>query len=495
MQATYNPSLVALSVIVAVLVSYTALSLSARVAAAASIHVRFWLAGGAVTMGVGIWSMHFIGMMAFTLPVALRYDVPTTLLSLAVAIVTSGCALWIAGGQQLGWRRLSLGALLMGMGISAMHYSGMSAIQIVPSIGYDPLLVAYSVGIAIVASFVALWLAFNLRTGDSIKMIVGRLAGALVMGAAISGMHYTGMAASRFSRDAYCIGGLPIDNQWLAMIIGLITVALLAITLITTIFDAHLQSQVASQAQRLKDVNAELLLQAARAQASEERLRQIADNIPAMVAYWDRNGICRFANKAHFERLGLTPERLVGMSLDEVFAESNATNSHFDAGRRARIDAALRGERQLFDQTDIDADGTVRHSQSEFLPHWVGDQVMGFYALSVDITQRKPARAAGGPPDNDEPHGGNRRLGIGAWRSGPILVRHGVSNPRPASRGNADSGRGGELLSRRSPRNHRRRRNGGIRRSQALRSGTAIHHRDRASTLGAYHRRAANAPW
>jgi PAS domain S-box-containing protein len=393
MQATYNPSLVALSVIVAVLVSYTALSLSARVAAANSIQVRFWLAGGAVTMGVGIWSMHFIGMMAFTLPIALRYDVPTTLVSLAVAIATSGCALWIAGGQKLGWRRLGLGALLMGMGISAMHYSGMSAIQIVPAIGYDPSIVAFSVGIAIVASFAALWLAFNLRSGDSIKMIIGRLAGALLMGAAISGMHYTGMAASRFSRDAYCIGGLPIDNQWLAMIIGLITVALLAITLITTIFDAHLQSQVASQAKRLREVNTELLSQAARAQASEERLRQIADNIPAMVAYWDRNGICRFANKAHFERLGLTPERLVGMSLDEAFGPPDATNPHFDAGRRARVDAALRGERQLFDQTDIDADGTVRHSQSEYLPHWVGDQVMGFYALTVDITQRKIAES------------------------------------------------------------------------------------------------------
>ncbi len=393
MQATYNPSLVALSVIVAVLVSYTALSLAARVAAANSLQVRFWLIGGAVTMGVGIWSMHFIGMMAFTLPIALRYNIATTLLSLTVAVMTSGGALWIAGGRLLGWRRLGLGAVLMGMGISAMHYSGMSAIQIVPMISYDPLLVAVSIGIAIVASFAALWLAFNLRSGDSIRMIIGRLAAALIMGAAISGMHYTGMAASRFSRGAYCFGGLPIDNQWLAMIIGLITVALLAITLITTIFDAHLQSQVAAQAQRLKEVNSELQLQAAKAQASEERLRQIADNIPAMVAYWDRDGICRFANKTHLERLGLTPEQLVGMSLDEVFGHGNIADHQVDAGLRARIDAALKGERQLFDQTDVDADGTVRHSQSEFLPHWVGDQVMGFYALIVDITQRKIAES------------------------------------------------------------------------------------------------------
>src|SRR5271163_1161862 len=132
MQATYNPSLVALSIFVAVLVSYTALSLAARIAAASTAsQVRTWLIGGAIAMGVGIWSMHFIGMMAFSLPTPLRYDVATTLGSLGIAILTSSCALWIAGGAHLGWRRLGSGAMLMGTGICAMHYCGMSAIQIV----------------------------------------------------------------------------------------------------------------------------------------------------------------------------------------------------------------------------------------------------------------------------------------------------------------------------------------------------------------------------
>jgi len=393
MQATYNLSLVALSIAVAILVSYTALSLAARVAVANANQVRYWLTGGAVAMGVGIWSMHFIGMMAFSLPIALRYNVAATLLSLAIAILTSGCALWIAGGAHLGWRRLGSGAALMGTGICAMHYSGMSAIEIMPMIAYDPVLVASSAVIAIVASFAALWLAFNLRTGQSWQMVLGRVGAALVMGAAISGMHYTGMAASRFSPNAYCVGGVPIDNQWLALVIGLITVALLVMTLLTTVFDGYLQSQVATQAQRLKEVNSELQLQATKAQASEERLRQIADSIPAMVAYWDRNGVCRFANRAHFDRLGLTPQQIVGMSLEEVFGNKLSGNPHFDESRRARSAAALRGERQQFDQTDVDADGSVRHSQSEYLPHRVGDQVMGFYALIVDITARKNAES------------------------------------------------------------------------------------------------------
>jgi two-component system, sensor histidine kinase and response regulator len=391
MQSSYNPSLVALSIIVAILVSYTALSLAARVAAAGRGQIFYWLTGGAVAMGVGIWSMHFIGMMAFMLPIALRYDVATTIVSLALAILTSGCALWIGGGTRLGWRRLGSGAILMGMGICAMHYSGMSAIEITPMITYDPMLVAASILIAVVASFAALWLAFHLRSGRSWQMAIGRLGAAGIMGAAISGMHYTGMAASRFSLGAYCVGGLSIDNQWLALVVGLITVAMLAITLITSVFDAHLQTRTAAQAQRLKELNAELQLQAAKSRISEDRLREISDNIPAMIAYWDRDGICRFANRAHIERFGLTPEQLTGMSLDEVFGAEPTGGP--GTSKRARMSAALRGERQLFDQTYEGADGSVRHWQTEYLPHRSGGQVLGFYALVVDITQRKIAES------------------------------------------------------------------------------------------------------
>src|SRR5687767_2614872 len=149
MQATYNSWLVTLSIIVAMAVSYTALKLAARVAEAERGGGRLWLLGGAVAMGTGIWSMHFIGMLAFSLPTALRYDIMTTLASLAIAIVTSGFALAVAGRPQLGLKRLTVSALIMGAGICAMHYSGMGAITIVPMITYAPLLVAASVVIAV----------------------------------------------------------------------------------------------------------------------------------------------------------------------------------------------------------------------------------------------------------------------------------------------------------------------------------------------------------
>ena len=134
MQATYNSWLVILSIIVAMVVAYTALKLAARVAEAEGTGGRLWLIGGAVSMGTGIWSMHFIGMLAFSVQTPLRYGVATTLASLAIAIVTSGFALAIASRPKLGMGHLTVGALFMGAGISAMHYSGMAAITIVPMI-------------------------------------------------------------------------------------------------------------------------------------------------------------------------------------------------------------------------------------------------------------------------------------------------------------------------------------------------------------------------
>ena len=162
MPSIYNHWLVGLSLVVAVLVSYTALRLAARVATSEGYGSRIWLAIGAIAMGVGIWTMHFVGMLAFSLPISLAYDVPTTLASLAVAMVTSGFALAITSGRRLTVPRLAGSAVIMGSGIAAMHYMGMAAITIVPGIAYDPFLVALSILIAITASFAALWLFFHL---------------------------------------------------------------------------------------------------------------------------------------------------------------------------------------------------------------------------------------------------------------------------------------------------------------------------------------------
>jgi NO-binding membrane sensor protein with MHYT domain len=142
-------------------------------------------------MGTGIWSMHFIGMLAFKLPVPMAYDVPLNTLSWLIAVVVSGIALLVVRRPEMTGGNLSVGAALMGVGIGSMHYTGMAAMQMSPPIVYDPPLFIASIIIAIVASLAALWIAFQLRRKYSGTAILAKLGSALVMGFAITGMHYT----------------------------------------------------------------------------------------------------------------------------------------------------------------------------------------------------------------------------------------------------------------------------------------------------------------
>src|SRR5216684_6975983 len=196
--ASYDYLLVALSVIIAVLASYAALDLARRVTSAQGKSRPLWLSGGATAMGFGIWSMHYIGMLAFRLPIPVQYDWPTVLLSLLAAILASGVALFVVSRQKMGVIRASLGSILMGSAIAAMHYIGMAAMRLPAMCHYSPSLFILSVVLAIVISFVALWLTVHFR-GDTTAWSWRKTVSALVMGAAIPVMHYTGMAAASFT--------------------------------------------------------------------------------------------------------------------------------------------------------------------------------------------------------------------------------------------------------------------------------------------------------
>src|SRR6202140_3775138 len=190
---TYNPYLVALSILVAAFASYTALDLGGRVAAARGIARRVWLVAGAIAMGGGIWSMHFIAMLAFNIPIPMSYDIGLTTLSLVVAIFVTGAGFYFINRQSAPPLSLVFSGIFMGLGIAAMHYIGMAAMREHAEISYDFLFVALSLVIAIGASSAALWLAF--RTTD----LGQKLVAAVVMGLAISGMHYTAMRAAIFT--------------------------------------------------------------------------------------------------------------------------------------------------------------------------------------------------------------------------------------------------------------------------------------------------------
>ena len=258
MPLSYSPWLVVLSITVAVFVAYASLQLAARVADSQPSSGRLWLSLGAISMGIGIWSMHFIGMLAVSLPIRLRYDVGLTLASLGVAIVTSGYALKIASSPKPRLSRLVVCSLIMGSGIAAMHYMGMGAIRIAPAIVYDPILLACSAAIAVSASFAALWLTFRLRRVSRLRLRAARLGASIIMGLAIAGMHYTGMAAAQFQMGAICLGGVALDDHWLALSVGIAAIALLTITSISLVFDAHLHSTARQHAQRLESANASL---------------------------------------------------------------------------------------------------------------------------------------------------------------------------------------------------------------------------------------------
>src|SRR5258708_34106865 len=233
---------------VASLASYTALDLASRISASKGLPGRLWLLGGAFSMGTGIWAMHFIGMLAFHLPVPLAYDVPMNVLSWLIAMLVSGVALFVVRRPTMSGGYLSVGAALMGVGICVMHYTGMAAMRMSPPIKYDPALFIPSVIIAIAASMAALWIAFPLRRKHPGPPILAKIGSALLMGFAISGMHYTGMAAAEFAPDSICLAagsGGGLSNHTLAVVVGWATLSLSVITLLISAFDSQIATPAA----------------------------------------------------------------------------------------------------------------------------------------------------------------------------------------------------------------------------------------------------------
>src|ERR1700726_214911 len=206
--------------------SYAALDLAGRVTATGGWARAVWLLGGAAAMGTGIWSMHYIGMLAFLLPVPVAYHWPTVLLSLLAAILASVVALGVVSRPKMGASRAVAGSVLMGGGIASMHYIGMAAMRLPAICQFNSSLVIMSAMFAVLISFAALWIAFHFRDE---KTGIGRekLAGAVVMGAAIPVMHYTGMAAASFTPSS-----MPADLSHAVSISTLGTAGIAAVTFV-----------------------------------------------------------------------------------------------------------------------------------------------------------------------------------------------------------------------------------------------------------------------
>ena len=256
---SWDPVLIAISYLVAFIASFVALDSAGKIPLSSRKAALFWRIAGGVTLGIGIWSMHFIGMLSMQMPMMMSYDLWLTLASLGVAVVASATALNIAvAGKKLSPFRLIFATAILSAGVVSMHYIGMAALMLDGSIIWDRRLVGLSVVIAVVASGTALWLAFRLR--DKHKgVFINRILAAFVMGAAICAMHYTGMSAAHYPEMSHTLPG-GIGELGLSIWVSVTTLCLLGVMLIISLIDSHRRTSRLTD--NLHQLNRQLELQA-----------------------------------------------------------------------------------------------------------------------------------------------------------------------------------------------------------------------------------------
>jgi len=246
MEESYNYYIVALSVLIAILASYSALNIAAKISHSSGKTKFFWLVAGAVVMGSGVWSMHFVGMLAFHLHSTVKYDTGLTLLSMGASVVSSFIAFYITMPKNINWYHIAIGGFIMGSGIVTMHYMGMEAMIVDAELTYDTFYWILSAIIALVASYAALMLFIRFRNQESSSWL--KWLCAVVMGFAICGMHYTGMKAANFSMHGHA--GADHGNSVDLFLLYGVTVTIFVILFVSwgaMFFDRHVLERMAYQ--------------------------------------------------------------------------------------------------------------------------------------------------------------------------------------------------------------------------------------------------------
>jgi NO-binding membrane sensor protein with MHYT domain len=233
MRIAHDPLLVILSLLVAMQASYVGLRLAIRVQGSVGLHRKMLLAGAAVSLAVGIWSMHFVGMLAARLP-NVDYLVLPTLISFLVCVLVVGIAIVTASLWPATWASLLCAAVVMGGGIAIMHYIGMYALHASAHMMYDPAYAAASVGIGIAASGLALWLAFACKPRPPL------LVCAAVLGLGISGLHYTAMAGMTLHPMSETTASPALSPDLLAVVVAVVAFLVSGLFLLTLVPDRSL---------------------------------------------------------------------------------------------------------------------------------------------------------------------------------------------------------------------------------------------------------------
>jgi two-component system sensor histidine kinase/response regulator len=372
MAGSYDYRLVVTSVLIAVMASYAALDLAGRVTSARGVARRIWLSGGAVAMGTGIWAMHYVGMLAFRLPVPVEYDWPTVLLSLLAAIFASAIALFVVSREQMGLFRAILGSIFMGSGIAGMHYIGMAAMRLPAVCQYSRVTVAISVALAMVISLVALWLTFHFR-GETKSGGWRKALSAVVMGAAVPVMHYTGMAAASFTPAMSGHGdlayALSISSLGVVSII-LVTFMVLGLTVLTSLVDRRFSAQ------------------ALELESSEKRSRQILETSFDAFVGMDSHGRITDWNMQAEKIFGLARAEVMGESLPEKIIPARQRDDYHQEIRQLLAQGQGAAVHKRFEIAAICRDG--REIPAEITISAVrADEAHQFAAFVRDLSERK----------------------------------------------------------------------------------------------------------
>lgn len=325
-EGTYNIKLVVLSYIIAIFASYVALDIAKNLKRGLNEPIpKWWLVLGAFTMGGGIWAMHFIGMEAFIMPMPMTFSPILTMLSMLCAIVASGGAFFLLTKNEITTSKVLWGGFLIGLGIASMHYIGMAAMNHT-HIRYKPGLFTLSIVIAILASQIALW--FMIQSSKAVKnfsRFLLNVISALIMGAAICGMHYVGMAAAVFYESGMQEMKHVIDPEILSLYIAVIMLLIMGISLILSTYK---QTIIALQNKKNEDLilkeaelscaNVELKELATRLSDREERTRAILITAADGIFSVDKDGIIITSNPAAENLFGYEKQELMKLGIQSI---------------------------------------------------------------------------------------------------------------------------------------------------------------------------------
>ena len=428
--STYNLRLVATSVAIAILAAFVALSISGRIAAAATRWARYaWASAGAISMGGGIWSMHFVGMLAFSLPCGITYEPVGTVLSMIPGMLASGIALGaISKPDEPGLGLRSVSAVLMGGGIAAMHYSGMAAMRPQALLRYAPELVAVSIVVAVVLAFVSLSIRFH-RTQSS--RLAATIIAASVMGCAIAGMHYTAMQASIFfplpDAPAYSMAFSP---TLLALLITIFAVLIAVSTLVAAFAGRQNELALSLRAEIFRRRRTEADLRRSETYLAEaQRLSHTGS--------WAFNVATRqftHSSEEHHRLFGFDPG--AGMPVWEDWVR------RFHPEDRESTVGTI--EQSICERTDFELDYRVVHPDGTIkYIHASGHPVLNasgalveFVGTSIDMTELRQAEEARLDAQNKLSHA-NRVTTMGQLAAS---IAHEVKQPIAATLINAEAG-------------------------------------------------------